>query len=216
VVDEGVRRAHTRIEAAAERMLSVAGPDGYRALGLVQRQRFLDALHAYLDAARAAGATLDAFAKMQEGSQAKRQADRMLGTFLSEAVVAGLVSPAGELEPGAELVIPLLFTYRWVVWGGGVHPPESLLQPYERRTILAWKAWAHPGLSDERRREILNQLAEIEPETPVHRILSVNAMNRGDYRTAAREAVFAVLEQPHDRTLRANLSYVTDRLTGGE
>ena len=211
VVDEGVRRAHTRIEDAVQRFVSVHGVERYRAVGLLVRKRFREALAGTIQAARAAGETT-AFGERHEDEPVVAEARRLLGTFLKEARRTEVVSEDGTFARGGDLIVDLLFMYRWVLWAREVHPPEVMLSRFEWRTILAWKAWAHPELDAARRREVLGKLRALDPSFPAHRVMALHYEREGDIAAAARETVLALLDQPDDRTLLANLHLLTDPL----
>lgn len=213
-IDEGIRRAQTRVEEAALRAIGRIGKDGYRALGLAHRVRFIAAMDAYLAAVRASGERLSGWDSRHPDSPETTAMHRALGTFLLDAHRTGLVDDGGTLSEDAATVVPLLFMMRWGLFSAQEFPAEELLSPFERRTLLAWKAWANPTLSMERRRELLARLASMDARTPVHRVLALHYIRAQAWAAAARETVLAILDEPEDRTLAANLAWVRERLEG--
>ena len=213
-IDEGIRRAQTRVEEAAQRALARVGKDGYRALGLAHRARFVAAMEAYLSAVRSSGEPLAGWDSRHADSPETAAMHRALGTFLLDAQRTGLVDDRGVLEGAAATVVPLLFMMRWGLFSAQAFPAEELLSPFERRTLLGWKAWANRTLSMDRRREVLERLAAMDARTPVHRVLALHYIRAQDWPSAARETVLAILDEPEDRTLAANLAWLQDRLDG--
>lgn len=213
-VDEDIRRAQTRVEEAALRALSRDGRQGYRALGLRERARFQAALDRYLVAVRASGEPLAAWDARHADAPEVAAMHEALGTFLLEAQRTELIDVHGTPSEDAPLVVPVLFMMRWALFVAQATPAEEVLTPYERRVLLGWKAWANPTLTIERRRELLQRLAAIEPRTPTHRVLALHHIREGDWRAATRETVLAILDEPDDRSLAANLAWLRQRLEG--
>lgn len=213
-IDEGIRRAQTRVEEAALRALSRVGRDGYRALGLAHRERFLAAMDAYLAAVRASGEPLTGWDVRHPDLAETGAMRRLLGTFLLDARRTGVVRESGEVTEDAATVVPLLFMMRWGLFVAQAMPAEELLSTFERKTLLAWKAWANPTLNISRRREVLARLAAMDARAPVHRVLALHYIRAQDWPSAARETVLAILDAPEDRTLAANLAWLNERLEG--
>lgn len=212
--DDAVREAQTRVEEAALRALAREGRAGYRALGLRERRRFLSAMDAYLAAVRASGEPLVGWDTRHPEAAETVAMRAALGSFLLDAHRTGLVDDHGRPAPDAELVVPVMFMARWALYAAQAVPVDEQLTAYERQLLLAWKAWANPTLSLARRREVLARLAALAPETPVHRILSLHHIRAGDWQQAARETVMAILDEPDDRALVANLHWLLERLEG--
>lgn len=137
--------------------------------------------------------------------------ERLGGTFLTQARLAGLVSGERAIRPGVERVIPAVFMARWAYAVNTRVRPDKLLSQEEIRLLLRWKLTANPLVTPHRRNQIADQLLALGTEFPVQRALAARAADEGDWGTAA--GLYAEISQknPEDRGARATALYVLSK-----
>lgn len=210
--DESLRQAMTVLEMVAERYFLKHGAQKYRALGVFAAKQFADVLTKLLAATRQKGVKATEIAKVFAGDPLYQQWQDIGGDFLSNALRSGLLSPQGDLQPGAEIIVPLLFASRWSYFVRNLGPKEAVETPFARLTLLKWKVEYHHGLTMERRHELIREVLELQPNYPVDDVLGRLYAKYSDWRRSAEHFEKALRQNPTNLTLQANLEYAKSRL----
>lgn len=210
--DESLRAATTRVEIAAERYFLKHGADAYRGLGVVAAQKFAEALVKLLNHARQQKVKAAEIPHVFADDPLYLQWNEVGGNFLNNALRSGLVSPLGELQPGAEIVVPLLFASRWNYFVRGLGRTDVLETSFARLVLLKWKVESHHGLTMERRHELIREILALQPDYPADDVLGRLYAKYSDWQRSAEYFEKALARHPANPTLRANLEYAKSQI----
>jgi len=141
------REALTRLEAESTHFFRQYGAESYRAVGLRLWHLMADAL--------------------RTGTPQEQQA--FGGDIMGEVHRAGLLNTDGEWQPGAWVILRMLYMLRWSHLIHQASPGDAVLHALERTTIPGWKAEAHPDLNSPDLRDRLQYAVDagrMDPDYP--------------------------------------------------
>ena len=200
-------------EAATEAAVSAMtrywfdrGEEAYRALGVRAEDAFVAALGTVLE--RADGVDVRRWIETHAADPVVAELHAACGSFVPSAVSWGLITRDGQLAGGSDALVRLQFRLRWFRFVNEIKDYTQLLRQDELIALWRWRIEGDKTLPLKDRVEIARRLQKLDPSWPIYRVLGSLYADRGHGEEAVALLREALLDEPFDVQLRANLDYL--------
>ncbi len=180
------------------------GEEGYRALGQRVEDRFVRAVMQVLARAHAERVEVRDWLYRNATDPMATELAAVGGTFLNAAVDWGLIRD-GRVREGCVALLRVHFRLRWARFVNDIKDYTMLLRRPELLALWRWRVEGDVSLPKAQRLEVVRWIRDLDPSYPAVRRLSLVFASLGDHASALEFAREAVLQEPFDATLRANL-----------
>ena len=186
------------------------GEQAYRNLGTLLYLRFDRALEQALVARAVDGATLSRWLVDHKDHPLVANLRTTSGTFIEFALGSGLLSERGQMAGGSPALLRLHFQGRWYLFLQSIRDYMLL---YRREELLAKWRWSLEGdrnVSMDTRVEKARLIRTHDPSYPVYASLGALYAKRGQTLRAIDAYRNALLEDPFNTRVGANLRFLVD------
>ena len=184
------------------------GEEAYRALGVRAEDAFVAALRTVMDKARDAGVDVKRWVTAHAADPAVVELHSACGTFVSAAVSWGLVTRDGGFAGGSDALVRIQFRLRWYRFVNDIKDYTELFRQDELIALWRWRVEGDRTLSMKDRLDVARRLERLDPSWPIYRVLGSLYAERGQTEQAVPLLREALLDEPFDAQLRANLAFL--------